>query len=62
MKQIVNFNFQPPAMFVFFFKAVFLKVVHPLKIYQHTKFHGPTFMVNVLNPSQKFERPPLSNG
>jgi hypothetical protein len=19
-----------------------LKVVHPLKIYQHTKFHGPT--------------------
>jgi hypothetical protein len=23
-------------------KIVLLKVVHPLKIYQYTKFHGPT--------------------
>jgi hypothetical protein len=33
-------------MFVFFVfdknGLVLLKVVHPLKIYQHTKFHGPT--------------------
>jgi hypothetical protein len=25
-----------------FFKVVFLKVVHPLKIYQHTKFYDTT--------------------
>jgi len=31
-------------MFVFFVyrKIVSLKVVHPLKIYQNKKFHGPT--------------------
>jgi hypothetical protein len=42
MKQNVNFKYQPPAVFVFFVKMVFTKVVHPLKIYQNTKFHGPT--------------------
>jgi hypothetical protein len=41
----MNFNIQTAAMFVFLFltKIVLLKVVHPLNIYQHTKFHGPTF-------------------
>jgi hypothetical protein len=45
IKQDVSFKFQPPVMFVFLFsaKVVLLKVVHPQKIYQHTKFHGPTF-------------------
>jgi hypothetical protein len=37
----MNFNIQTAAMFVFF---VFDKngLVHSLKIYQYTKFHGPT--------------------
>jgi hypothetical protein len=40
----MNFNIQTAAMFVFFVfeKMVLLKVVHPLKIYQYTKFHVPT--------------------
>jgi hypothetical protein len=40
----MNFNIQTAAMFVFLFltKMVLLKVVHPLKIYQYTKFRGPT--------------------
>jgi hypothetical protein len=44
-KQTMNFNIQTAAMFVFFLfftKMVLLQVVHPLKIYQYTKFHGPT--------------------
>jgi hypothetical protein len=40
----MNFDSQTAAMFVFSFltKIVALKVVHLLKIYQYTKFHGPT--------------------
>jgi hypothetical protein len=41
----MNFNIQLAAMFVFFVfekKMVSLKVVHPLNIYQYTKFHVPT--------------------
>jgi hypothetical protein len=38
-EQTMNFNIQTAAMFVFF---VFDKNFHPLKIYQYTKFHGPT--------------------
>jgi hypothetical protein len=43
-KQIMNFNIQTAAMFVFslFDKNSCLKVVHRLNIYQYTKFHGPT--------------------
>jgi hypothetical protein len=43
-KQTMNFNIQLTAMFVFFVfnKNVLLKVVHPLKISQKTKFHVPT--------------------
>jgi hypothetical protein len=43
-KQNTNFNIQTAAIFVFFLfltKMVSLKVVHPLKIYQYTKFHVP---------------------
>jgi hypothetical protein len=43
IKQTMNFNIQTAAVFVFFWqKMVLLKVVHPLKIYQYTKFNGPT--------------------
>jgi hypothetical protein len=40
----MNFNIQTAAMLYFLFltKMVLLKVVHPSKIYQYTKFHGPT--------------------
>jgi hypothetical protein len=43
-EQTMNFNIQTAAMFVFLLltKMVKLKVVHPLKIYQYTKFHGHT--------------------
>jgi hypothetical protein len=45
-KQNMNFNIQTAAMFVFFYfdKMILLKVVHPLTIYQFTKFHGPTMI------------------
>jgi hypothetical protein len=40
----MNFNIQTAAMLVFFVfnKNGFIKVIHPLKIYQYTKFHVPT--------------------
>jgi hypothetical protein len=39
----MNFNIQTAAMFVFFStKMVLLKVARPLKVYQYTKFDGPT--------------------
>jgi hypothetical protein len=43
-KQTMNFNIQTAVMFAFFVltKMVLLKFVHPLTIYQYTKFHGPT--------------------
>jgi hypothetical protein len=48
-KQSMNFNIQTAAMFIFLFltKMILLKVVHPLKIYQYTKFHGPTLTAMV---------------
>jgi hypothetical protein len=60
----MNFNIQTAAMFVFFVsdKNGLLKVVHPLKIYQYTKFHGPTLTGAILHPPQKFERPLFWNG
>jgi hypothetical protein len=33
---------RPPCLYFFLTKMVLLKVVHPLKIYQYIKFHGPT--------------------
>jgi hypothetical protein len=50
-------------MFSFFFtKVVSLNVVHSLKIYHNTKFHGPTLTGQILHPPQKFECPPFWNG
>jgi len=48
--------------FLFFAKVVLLKVVHPLKIYQNTKFHGPTLSGASFASPHKFERPPFWNG
>jgi hypothetical protein len=39
---ILTFKRQPCSYFLFLTKIVWLKVVHPLKIYQYTKFDGPT--------------------
>jgi hypothetical protein len=39
MKQNVNYNNQPPALFSA--KVVSLKVVHPFKSCQYTQFYGP---------------------
>jgi hypothetical protein len=39
---ILNFNLPPCSHASFSAKVVSVKVVHPLKIYQNTKFHGPT--------------------
>jgi hypothetical protein len=40
---ILNFNRPPCSHFSFFAKAVLLKVVNPLRIYQNAKCHCPTF-------------------
>jgi hypothetical protein len=42
IKQNVNFKIEPPSMFLFFYfaKVILLKNFLPLKIYQHTRFHG----------------------
>jgi hypothetical protein len=66
IKYSVNFNFQPPAIFVFFIfllfaaKVVLLKVVYPLKICQHTKYHGPTLTGQIFHPPQQFENPTIA--
>jgi hypothetical protein len=51
-------------MFVFmaFCKSLLLKVVHPLKIYQNTKFHVPTLTVASSASTSEVERPPFCNG
>jgi hypothetical protein len=43
-----------------FVKIILLKAVHPLKVYQNIKLHGPR-LVQVLRPPQKSERPPFWN-
>jgi hypothetical protein len=40
-------------------KLLFLKTVHPQKIYQHTKFHGPTLTSASLDAPQNFEIQPF---
>jgi hypothetical protein len=44
IKQNVNFNIQPPATFVLFVsrKIGLIRSYSTMKIYQHTKCHGPT--------------------
>jgi hypothetical protein len=51
-------------MFVFLVchKSGLVKVVHPLNVYQNTKFNGPALTGAVLYSSQKFECPPYWNG
>jgi hypothetical protein len=46
---ILTFNRLPCSYFWFFAKAVLLRVVHPLKIYQNTQFRGPKlkFYINL---------------
>jgi hypothetical protein len=39
---ILTFKRPPCSYFLFLTKMILLKVVHPLKIYQNTKFHGLT--------------------
>jgi hypothetical protein len=39
---VLTFNRPPCSHFWFFKKIVWLKLVHPLKIYDHTTFHDPT--------------------
>jgi len=58
---ILKFNRPPCSYFSFFAKMVLLKVVHPLKIYQNTKFHGPTLTGTSFAPTSKV-RPPFWNG
>jgi hypothetical protein len=41
---------------------VLLKVVHPLKLYRNTKFHGPTLSGASFASPQKFGHPPFWNG
>jgi hypothetical protein len=60
----INFNFIPAASFIFYSSQnglTLYKVAHPFKIFQRTKFYGPTFTA-VLRPPQKFERLPFYNG
>jgi hypothetical protein len=38
---ILTFNRLPCSYFLFLTKVVLLEVVHPLKIYQNTKFQDP---------------------
>jgi hypothetical protein len=43
---ILDFNRPPRSNFLFVFhENGLIKIVQPSNIYQHTKFHGPTFIV-----------------
>jgi hypothetical protein len=39
-----DFNFQAHMYFWIFTKMFLFKIVHPLKIYQHTKFQGTSLI------------------
>jgi hypothetical protein len=58
---ILGFSHPPCSKFSIFVKVVPVKVVHRLKIYQNTKFHVPTWLLIVLHPPQKYERPSFLN-
>jgi hypothetical protein len=54
----MNFNFQLLACFIFGFsqkKMASLIVVHPFKMYQYTKFHGPMLTWESSAPTPKVE-------
>jgi hypothetical protein len=57
------FTFNHPCSYFFYFffaNMVLLKVVHPLKIYHHSNFHGSKLTGE--SSIQKFERSPFWNG
>jgi hypothetical protein len=58
IKQNMNCKFQPSSMFVFlaFHLNGLLKVVQRLKIFQHTKFMIPLWLMQVLHSPQPFWR------
>jgi hypothetical protein len=64
-KQTMNFNIQTAAMFVFF--CFWQKWSHQMlfilwRSINIQNFMVPHWLVQVLHPSQKFERPPFWNG
>jgi hypothetical protein len=44
-----------PCSYFLFFAEVLLKVVHPLKVYHNTKFHGATLSGAIFVLPQNFE-------
>jgi hypothetical protein len=63
-EQTMNFNIQTAAMFVFFFyKNGLIKSCSSFEdLSVYNIFMVPRWLVQVLHPSQKFERPPFWNG
>jgi hypothetical protein len=45
INQNMNFNFHPAATFAHVLKMILFKVVHPLNIYEHTKFNDPMLTI-----------------
>jgi hypothetical protein len=65
IKQTMNFNIQTAAMFVFFCfwqKCSYWKLFILWRSISIQNFMVPRWMVQVLHPPQKFERPPFWNG
>jgi hypothetical protein len=58
-KQTMNFNNQLAAMFVFFVSDKNCLIKRSISI---QNFMFPRWLMQVLHPSQKFERPPFWNG
>jgi hypothetical protein len=63
-KQTMNFNTQLAIMFVFFVfdKNGLIKSCSSFEDISEKKILFPRWLVQVLHPSQKFERPPFWNG
>jgi hypothetical protein len=64
-KQTVNYNIQTAAMFVFFCfwqKWSYQKLFILWRSISVQNFMFPRWLVQVLHPPQKFERPPFLNG
>jgi hypothetical protein len=55
----VKFKFRLLVMIIFFANMALLKVVHSLKNYQHTKFHGPTLSGASLVPTSEVWTPDI---
>jgi hypothetical protein len=50
--EFLTFNHPPCSYFLILAKVVLLKVFHPPKICQNTKFYGPKLIMQVLHPPQ----------